>query len=698
MRRTPLSLVILVMALPLLGSRCLEDPLEGTKGDLKVTVTNPPRDTPTIQVTVHDGVQLLVRETQTAWPEVSIEIKDLDVGSWEARVVALDANLTPLNAVWISDVVIKSDFLTQVKVDLANGIAVHAELCDGRDNDLDGQTDEGVDMPICSECTDGFERVVADDIRCGVIACGGFNHWDLRGENTAAGSSDCVAIEFSDVTTNRCDSPGRCISATTDVCPSRERQAAHAGLCHVINACEAGAPSVAVSPDGTECGGDRICLTGICSPRPDPCVPAQMAPCHLCVNDLETVLADDDRCGTIDCDGLDRWELRVSSDAARTERCVHVNYADMTSRRCDSNGTCWSPNAGGCGSPTEATVATAGTCQALDNCPSGSPVVRNLDDDVRCGTIDCDGLDRHDLRGDNTAAGESTCVRVDYADRTQGRCTSGQCRPANDAATCTAPAESTVATAGLCRTLADCGSGNPSVLTSPDGTPCGGSNTCQGGACQPPANNVGCADGTREGFQNQSTYPSIAGCSGGWSVPGITRANLVPTCSRASGNSGTNREGTGCSAADLCSTGWHVCNGKTEVAAKAPAGCGDAVPAGTPDKALFFAVAQHSTSQTLCDDTTNDNDVFGCGNLGSQVSAGQSCGPLNRALASTQANSCGYNEAEPNLGPWQCMGGTDSHLHEGSLVTKNGCPGTSCQYDGNPVGNADKGGVLCCKD
>jgi hypothetical protein len=67
-------------------------------------------------------------------------------------------------------------------------------------------------------------------------------------------------------------------------------------------------------------------------------------------------------------------------------------------------------------------------------------------------------------------------------------------------------------------------------------------------------------------------------------------------------------------------------------------------------------------------------------------------------LASTQPQSCGFNEAEPNLGPWECLGGSDSHLNEGALVTKDACQGDSCSYDGDPIGASDKGGVLCCRD
>lgn len=209
---------------------------------------------------------------------------------------------------------------------------------------------------------------------------------------------------------------------------------------------------------------------------------------------------------------------------------------------------------------------------------------------------------------------------------------------------------------------------------------------------------AGCADGSREGYTSWDDYPDIAACAGAWSVGGVTRDDLAPTCGRAAGDDGANVEGSGCSAADVCAEGWHVCDGQAEVADKAGS-CDAAVPAGSPDKSLFFAVSQHSVENTVCDDGASEaNDVFGCGNLGTQLSSDKGCGPLNRALASMHPDSCGFNEAEPDLGPWECQGDDDSHYAEGSLVTKAGCTGWSCSYDGVAVGNSDKGGVLCCRD
>ncbi len=410
------------------------------------------------------------------------------------------------------------------------------------------------------------------------------------------------------------------------------------------------------------------------------------------------------RCQTLALDRteLDRITVFPVAVVAHEETTVVIDFATgdvvVEPPPDDTPGVCLDAD----GNPDAARDVLCGTCTE----PEGAIVAVTDDDD--CGAISCDGLDAFRLEGDNTAAGTSQCHFDDFAPITTNRCASvAVCKPANDPATCGAPTTTQALEAGLCQTIAGCaGAGPPTLVTAPDGTPCGGMRVCQDGACvdvvdppPPPPPAVGCADGTREGFLDLATWPSIAGCEGAFSVAGVTRAGLSATCGRVAGDDGSNPEGSGCSAADLCMEGWHVCNGKTEVAAKAPGGCGGAVPAGTGEKMLFFAVAQHSTNGSVCDDaSTGDNDVFGCGNLGTQLSADKNCGPLTRVLASTQPNRCGFNEAEPTNGPWLCQGGSDSHLHEGAVVTKVGCPGTSCSYDGNPISSARKGGVLCCRD
>ncbi|MBI5510802.1 MAG: hypothetical protein HY903_18740 [Deltaproteobacteria bacterium] len=314
-----------------------------------------------------------------------------------------------------------------------------------------------------------------------------------------------------------------------------------------------------------------------------------------------------------------------------------------------------------------------------------------------CVSIDCPAGTTYALRGANDGRSRTACVVTTVPAATEDCCDGAAACNARTATLCAATENEALATT-ICKTITGCEVGSPALTNAADGTPCATESVCRAGDCVSNRPDVGCADGTREGFKDLGTYPNIAACSGAWSEGGLTDLTLVPKCDRGGGNDSAHADGGGCGAADLCASGWHVCRGKAEIATLSVTGCDGAVPAGAPDKSLFFAVSQHSVNNSVCDDAAGDNDVFGCGNLGHTLAADKNCAPLNRALASTQANSCGYNEAEPHLGPWVCVGDAASHLHEGALVKKDGCPNRSCSYDGNPIGSADKGGVVCCKD
>jgi outer membrane protein OmpA-like peptidoglycan-associated protein len=173
----------------------------------------------------------------------------------------------------------------------------------------------------------------------------------------------------------------------------------------------------------------------------------------------------------------------------------------------------------------------------------------------------------------------------------------------------------------------------------------------------------GCSDGTREGYLNLGTHPQIAGCSGGWTVPGI-RIPKLPTCGRESGNCSDNLEGRGCAAEDLCAPGWHICADGLEVRRLSSNGCGSAVPSG---KGRFFATRQGGTGDSNCG--YGANDVYGCGTIGAAI-WGTGCSVLNRF----SNNNCSGLPA-----PWSCYG----EVNEALNVVKPG---------------VERGGVLCCKD
>jgi hypothetical protein len=427
--------------------------------------------------------------------------------------------------------------------------------------------------------------------------------------------------------------------------------------------------------------------TGVIPPPTELCGPdgatdpTQLLICSQCANGIEVAATDDARCANITCGDYFTYALRGS--AGNGWSCVKDYLEDITTDRCDSLGLCLAQSEATCqahGTKMESVVSTVDAtdvCHFIGGCADQTPpAIDNEPDGTTCDTQKwCQsGACVCKPACDGKVCGDDGCG---------GKC--GDCKVAEQC------------TAGACVCKPDC----TGKVCGDDG--CGGKcgdckadETCTAGACVADKPDTGCADGTREGFQSLTGFPTIAACSGGWDQPGIT-STTAPTCNRASGNDGTNKEGTGCSAADLCAAGWHVCLGKTEVAAKAGAAdaCNTEWPTENEDTGVLFAVVQHSTQNTICDDTsTVYNDVFGCGSMGRSITpASNSCGVLNRGLGATADNSCGWNQAEGPNGPWRCVG---KSTNEGGDVTKNGCPPNGTCAPG--IANWDKGGVLCCKD
>lgn len=181
---------------------------------------------------------------------------------------------------------------------------------------------------------------------------------------------------------------------------------------------------------------------------------------------------------------------------------------------------------------------------------------------------------------------------------------------------------------------------------------------------------VGCADGSREGFADLIEWPGIAACAGGFRVPGLdSPAARTPQCQLEAGNTGANPAGVGCSAADLCAAGWQVCEDAGEVARLSATGCAGAAP---PGFALFYVVRAGASADGLCiPGSSLRNDLHGCGSFGAPEHP--SCAPLDRRLDFAACFS--------SRGHWSC-GDDQVHLQETVAVSKAG---------------PSLGGVLCCR-
>jgi hypothetical protein len=182
---------------------------------------------------------------------------------------------------------------------------------------------------------------------------------------------------------------------------------------------------------------------------------------------------------------------------------------------------------------------------------------------------------------------------------------------------------------------------------------------------------IGCSDGTREAFTNMGTHPNIAGCSGGFSVAGVTTQNsMSPQCNRVSGNSSGNTSGNGCSVEDLCAAGWHVCATSAEVQSHSGTGMCDTLSMLSSTNIWITRQSADNAGDCIAN---GHNNILGCqlGNTGG-LAPGQNCAPLDSEMWYGQC---------ANFAPWQCGNGA-MPLIEADVVTKGG---------------SDHGGVICCK-
>lgn len=170
---------------------------------------------------------------------------------------------------------------------------------------------------------------------------------------------------------------------------------------------------------------------------------------------------------------------------------------------------------------------------------------------------------------------------------------------------------------------------------------------------------VGCADGTREGFVDHVTYPTIAGCAATWN--GALSLRAARTAAACGG-------GVACAApADACASSWHVCATSglpSDVTTRIDSA--ECLSAGGASGTSFVAATSHCTSFGPCVYTT----PYGCAASGG-CSEPVCCGPSCATTAGCKAAAY----ADPDT------------LIAGS--TSNGC--------GALLASAATG-VLCCRD
>jgi len=322
------------------------------------------------------------------------------------------------------------------------------------------------------------------------------------------------------------------------------------------------------------------------------------------------------------------------NDAAKNGKETDVDCGGPVCGDCADGKACLT------GGDCVSAVCSGGKCQA-PTCNDG--VKNGAETDKDCGGPACA----------DCAAGLS-CLAA-------GDCQSGICT----AGKCAAPTCSDAVKNGS-ETGVDCGGSCLGCL----GQACSlnsqcVSGFCGGGVCA----ETGCADGQREGFIG---FPNIAACAGAWSVAGVKSvASLNPACGNKGGDDGLLSGGAGCSVADLCQVGWHVCNSAAEVASSA--GIANACSNAALLPAQSFFITRQSGSGSLACDAVGNNDIFGCGDLGTAAQVA-TCSPLTR----TTGSSCSALG-----GGWSCGAIGSFNVTEAQTVVKS---------------SSARGGALCCRD
>jgi len=178
---------------------------------------------------------------------------------------------------------------------------------------------------------------------------------------------------------------------------------------------------------------------------------------------------------------------------------------------------------------------------------------------------------------------------------------------------------------------------------------------------------IGCSDGTREGFADTTAFPTIAGCVASW--PGTPTMRAV----RTGGVCGNNAGPCGVPA-DACASGWHICGDSgapADLTARiTEAQCNDA---GTSASIAFVSSISHCV-----------NCVNNCVNTATDCiySTSYTCGTT--VFTCYEPVCCGLGCSTSNA----CKGGVFP------TMTKVGLNSVSCDAYASGL----QSGVLCCRD
>ncbi|MCG3174227.1 MAG: hypothetical protein GMKNLPBB_02455 [Myxococcota bacterium] len=525
-----------------------------------------------------------------------------------------------------------------------------SEACDGKDNNCNGAIDEGFNKNAPETCGDAC-------IKCLVTAPNTTSV--CRGGVCVAGSCKSGWVDADRDPSNGCEYQCARTADPAEVCDGAD------------NDCNPATPDGMQDPRMSEVcdsGKPGVCAQGAptCEQGKLGCKP-QKSPSDEKCNGL-----DDDCDGETDEGAGDCPADQICAQGKCAAKCN--GECKSGERKCDGerqviacgdydNDPCL--EYGPVNSCDLSEKCSAGECVCINECESGAVRCSNDGKVQSCGNTDSDSClewESGKSCGSGLVCNEGKCASTDPCANivcigvqtcVNGKCEdicTDECKPA----------------AVKCSGAQVQGCGQADADSCLEWTParaCPAGQTCQGDKC---AEIMGCSDGKHEGVNDGYT---IFACKGGWDAAGV---DTPSRCGRKAGDDSSNPNGTGCSAADLCATGFHLCDGKNDIAKYG--GCNL-----RNWEQGFWMTSQNSENSNACAGG-GYQDVYGCGTLGRSVSQG--CSPLTRRSTAACYNERYWNAPDILFGDdgWSCSG---SYTEEGRYIKHAG---------------GRNGGVLCCRD